>query len=59
MCGIAGFVDAARFETDTAVPARLDAEFGLVHRMGDVHVRVDGRCLIVKPGDELVLRHAS
>jgi len=61
MCGIAGFVDAARFETDTAVPARLDAEFGLVHRMCDVirHRGPDDEGIHVEAGVGLGMRRLS
>jgi asparagine synthase (glutamine-hydrolysing) len=60
MCGIAGFVDAAPPRLSLA-PARLDAEFNLVHRMCDVirHRGPDDEGIHVQPGIGLGMRRLS
>jgi asparagine synthase (glutamine-hydrolysing) len=60
MCGIAGFVDAAPPRLSLA-PARLDAEFNLVHRMCDVirHRGPDDEGIRVQPGIGLGMRRLS
>jgi len=61
MCGIAGFVDAARLGTGGDAPARLDAEFGLVHRMCEVirHRGPDDEGIHVEAGVGLGMRRLS
>ena len=60
MCGIAGFVDAA-VARNALTPARLDAEFTLVHRMCDVirHRGPDDEGIHVEPGVGLGMRRLS
>ena len=60
MCGIAGFVDAAAPRLGLA-PARLDAEFNLVHRMCEVirHRGPDDEGIHVQPGVGLGMRRLS
>ena len=59
MCGIAGFVDAAARQPFG--PARLDAEFTLVHRMCEVirHRGPDDEGIHVEPGVGLGMRRLS
>jgi asparagine synthase (glutamine-hydrolysing) len=61
MCGIAGFVDADRLDTGRPLPSRLEAEFGLVHRMCDVirHRGPDDEGIHVEPGVGLGMRRLS
>ena len=60
MCGIAGFVDGAAPRPAMA-PARLDAEFNLVHRMCEVirHRGPDDEGIHVQPGVGLGMRRLS
>ena len=60
MCGIAGFVDAAVPRLALA-PVRLDAEFGLVHRMCEAirHRGPDDEGIHVQPGVGLGMRRLS
>src|ERR671922_3058620 len=62
MCGIAGFADTltdGHFAAQT--PVRLEAEFGLVHRMCDVirHRGPDDEGIHVEPGLGLGMRRLS
>src|SRR5690349_139088 len=60
MCGIAGFVDAAAPRLWLA-PARVDAEFNLVHRMCEVtrHRGRDDEGIHAQPGVGLGMRRLS
>jgi asparagine synthase (glutamine-hydrolysing) len=60
MCGIAGFADIGRMETDT-LPPRVDAEFQLVHRMCEVirHRGPDDEGIHVEPGVGIGMRRLS
>src|SRR3954464_9795561 len=59
MCGIAGFVDSQRLGPSN--PARLEAEFNLVHRMCEVirHRGPDDEGIHVEPGLGLGMRRLS
>src|SRR3954454_21258784 len=59
MCGIAGFVDSQRLGPSN--PARLEAEFNLVHRMCEVirHRGPDDEGIHVEPGVGLGMRRLS
>src|SRR3954453_22735815 len=59
MCGIAGFVDSQRLGPSN--PARLEAEFNLVHRMCEVirHRGPDDEGIHVEPGIGLGMRRLS
>jgi asparagine synthase (glutamine-hydrolysing) len=59
MCGIAGFVDTDRSTSQN--PARLDAEFNLVHKMCEVirHRGPDDEGIHVAPGVGLGMRRLS
>src|SRR3954464_544235 len=59
MCGIAGFVDSQRLGPSN--PARLEAEFNLVHRMCEVirHRAPDDEGIHVEPGIGLGMRRLS
>ena len=61
MCGIAGFVDADRIEAGGSLPSRLEAEFGLAHRMCEVirHRGPDDEGIHVEPGVGLGMRRLS
>src|SRR6478672_8051411 len=61
MCGIAGFVDADRIEASGSLPSRLEAEFGLVHRMCEVirHRGPDDEGIHVEAGVGLGMRRLS
>ena len=59
MCGIAGFVDSQRLGPSN--PARVEAEFNLVHRMCEVirHRGPDDEGIHVEPGVGLGMRRLS
>jgi asparagine synthase (glutamine-hydrolysing) len=61
MCGIAGFADAIPGDRDQQGSARLDAEFGLVHRMCEVirHRGPDDEGIHVEPGLGIGMRRLS
>ena len=61
MCGIAGFADAIDDGTRQPQPIRLEAEFGLVHRMCEVirHRGPDDEGIHVEPGVGIGMRRLS
>src|SRR5205823_6000056 len=61
MCGIAGFADSTAGGGGQQSPARLEAEFSLVHRMCDVirHRGPDDEGMHVEPGLALGMRRLS
>jgi asparagine synthase (glutamine-hydrolysing) len=61
MCGIAGFADSTAGNGDRQSPARLEAEFSLVHRMCEVirHRGPDDEGIHVEPGLGIGMRRLS
>jgi len=61
MCGIAGFADRGAGDSAGQAPARLEAEFGLVHRMCEVirHRGPDDEGIHVEPGLGIGMRRLS